>query len=54
MDRLSDDELAAEHRKAVLMGSIAASAGEADAEALYASIVRACEFEQRNRETGRT
>lgn len=54
MDRLDDKELAAEHRRATLMGNIAANAGEADAEALFASIARACEFEQRNRATGRT
>lgn len=49
---LSDDELQAEHRKATALQDIAANAGEADAEALFASVVRAIEFEQRRRAAG--
>jgi hypothetical protein len=52
MDALSDDELAAELRRATLLGDLADNAGEADASAVFSSIVRAVEFEQRRRTTG--
>lgn len=48
---LDDDELFAELRKARALQELADSAGEADASALYASVVRAIEFEQRRRAT---
>lgn len=49
MDSLSDDELRAEYRRAILLGNIADNAGEADASALWASVQRSVEFELRNR-----
>lgn len=50
---LTNVELHDELRKARAMVELADQAGEADASALYSSIIRALEFEQRNRETGR-
>jgi len=49
---LSNEELQAVLRSSRALAEIAASAGEADAEALFASVVRACEFEQTRRATG--
>jgi hypothetical protein len=46
---LSDDELAAELRKAKALNDIADNAGEADASALWSSVIRSIEFEQRRR-----
>jgi hypothetical protein len=40
VDQLNEQELRAELRRARLLGSIATNAGEADAEALWASVVR--------------
>lgn len=52
MDRLTDEELAAELRRATLMGNLADNAGEVDAAQVFASIVRAVEFEQMQRVRG--
>lgn len=52
-NELTDDELRAEHRRAQLMSDAASRAGEADAEALFASIVRTCQNEARIRNEGR-
>lgn len=49
MDRLSDEELMAEYRRAQLLAIIATNAGEADAEALWASVVRSIQNEARER-----
>ena len=50
---LTDDELRATHRHAQFMSEAASRAGEADAEALFASIVRTCQNEARIRNEGR-
>lgn len=49
MDRLTDDELKAELRRATLLGQLADAAGEADASSLYASVVRTIDVELRER-----
>lgn len=46
---LTDDELRDELKKARYLAEIADNAGEADASALYSSVTRAIEFEQRRR-----
>ncbi|MFL6864137.1 MAG: hypothetical protein ACJ8DZ_14175 [Allosphingosinicella sp.] len=46
---LTDDELRDEERKARYMAEIADTAGEADASALWASVVRSIETEQQRR-----
>lgn len=50
MDSLSDDELRAEYRRAILLGNLADTAGEADAAALWASVRRSIELEARDRQ----
>lgn len=49
MDQMGENELRAEHRRARLLGAIAANAGEADAEALWASVQRSIENEAMQR-----
>lgn len=46
---LSDDELRAERRRAAYLLEIADNAGEADASALWASVVRSIDNETRAR-----
>lgn len=45
----TDDELRAEHLRALKLGRLAENAGEADAAALWASVARSIEFEARER-----
>lgn len=52
MDSLSDEELATELRRATLMRYLAENAGEIDALALFDSVIRTCEAEQRSRNRG--